>query len=106
MNKQRRKDLGALCDRVIALAQKMAEAGIVEEFQALCEALEALRDEEQDYADNMPEALQSSDKHDAAEQAVSSMQDALDALEPIKDALDEFSEEDIVSKIDDARGME
>ena len=54
--------------------------------------LETLRDEEQDYADNMPEGLQSSEKHDTAENAVSSMDEAIDNLDSVVSSIGEASE--------------
>jgi len=49
--------------------------------------IEALRDEEQEYADNMPESLQSSEKHDTAENAVSSMDEAIDGLDSVIESI-------------------
>jgi len=49
--------------------------------------IEALRDEEQEYADNMPDSLQSSEKHDTAENAVSSMDEAIEGLESAINAI-------------------
>ena len=65
MNKARRK---ALEDLASQLGDILAE-------------LEALRDEEQEYFDNMPESLQGGDKGSDAEQAIDSMNSALDSLE-------------------------
>ena len=64
MNKPRRKAL-----------EKIAET-----LNELYEELESLRDEEQDYMDNMPENLQGSERYEAAENAVGYMDDALDRL--------------------------
>lgn len=65
MNKARRK---ALEDLASQLGDILAE-------------LEALRDEEQEYFDNMPESLQGGDKGSDAEQAIDSMNSAVDSLE-------------------------
>ena len=43
--------------------------------------LETLRDEEQEYYDNMPESLQSGDKGNAAETAISELDDAISNVE-------------------------
>ena len=51
--------------------------------------IETLRDEEQEYVDNMPESLQSSEKHDTAENAVSSMDSAIDGLDDVCSSLGE-----------------
>jgi F0F1-type ATP synthase membrane subunit b/b' len=42
--------------------------------------LETIRDEEQEYIDNMPESLQSSEKHEAGEVAVENMENIIDSL--------------------------
>lgn len=65
MNKARRKAL----DEVIS---KIEEAK---------ELLENLQAEEEEYRDNMPENLQSSERYEAADAAVDNMSSAVDALD-------------------------
>lgn len=65
MNKDRRKQLDVI-SQILANAR---------------EQIEALRDEEQDYYDNMPEGIQSGEKGEAAEAAVSAMDDAISSIE-------------------------
>jgi hypothetical protein len=72
VNKDRRKALSDLVDR-IGLMSGMRD-DIVSE-------LEALKDEEQEYFDNMPESLQGGDKGQLAEQSISSMDDAINELD-------------------------
>jgi len=52
--------------------------------------VENLRDEEQDYLDNMPEALANGDKGDAAQTVVDSLTEVVDyiaqAIEQLEDA--------------------
>ena len=74
MNKQRREALGEI-------------RGKLEDTKS---DIEMLRDEEQEYIDNMPESLQSSERCETAENAVSNMDEAINGLE------------DIISNIDDA----
>ena len=64
MNKQRRKQI----------------ADLDEQISILCAEVEGLRDEEQEYFDNMPESLQMTDKGDAAETAVAALDEAIEAL--------------------------
>lgn len=45
--------------------------------------LEIARDEEQDYFDNMPEAIQAGDKGDRATEVVDALEEAIDTLEGI-----------------------
>ncbi len=76
MNKERRKALEAVQEKITNAQGE----------------LESLRDEEQDYADNMPESLQSSEKHDTAEEAIASMASALDSLSEAANSIDEANQ--------------
>ena len=51
--------------------------------------IELLRDEEQEYIDNMPESLQGGDKASMAENAVSNMDDAINSLDEAVSSIDE-----------------
>ncbi len=73
MNKQRRKEIDNLISDAIRLET----------------SIEDLLDEEQDYFDNMPENLQSSDKAEIAKNAISCLEEA---LSNIQDLLDNLSE--------------
>jgi len=72
MNAARRKQLAA----VLPLIEQMD--ALREEIR---EALENVRDEEQEYFDNMPESLQGGDKGHIAESAISNLENAISALE-------------------------
>jgi hypothetical protein len=76
MNANRRKQL----------AEAIAK---IEEARTL---IEIVRDEEQDAFENMPEGLQSSERGEKMETAVSRMEDSLSELDCIVDALNEASE--------------
>jgi len=65
MNNKRRKSLSILHDKI-------------EEIKT---ELETIRDGEQEYVDNIPESLQSSDKYEAAESAVLDMDDIINSLD-------------------------
>lgn len=86
MNNARRKELSGIADRVRAIADLVSD---------IVGDLEALRDEEQDYFDNMPESLQGSEKGEIAEAAITAMEDALSTLE-------DFDVESIGDSIDEA----
>ena len=73
MNKTRRRDL----------------QNIITKIDILKEELEALRDEEQDYMDNIPENLQGSERYEVAEEAVDNMDNALDAFDEVIDSISE-----------------
>lgn len=79
MNNARRKSLAALAEQIRALA------GQIEDIRS---ELETLRDEEQEYYDNMPESFQGGDKGQAAEAAVSAMEDALGELPDLEEVAD------------------
>lgn len=57
--------------------RRAAIQGISDQLESLCSALEELKDEEQEYIENMPENLRSSERCDTAEQAVSYLEYAL-----------------------------
>ena len=71
MNKARRAQLEAL----------------LPQLEDVKDALELLREEEQDYFDNMPEGLQSSERGEAAENAVSAMDEAIGSLDEAFEAI-------------------
>jgi len=52
-------------------------------------ALEALKDEEQEYYDNLPENLTGGEKASVAENAISMLDDAIDSLETAVTSIDE-----------------
>jgi len=65
-------------------------------FEALSNAkdeLEAIRDDEQDYADNMPENMQSGERYAVAENAISELDDAISNL-------DDLTDEEIIEHLD------
>lgn len=79
MNKTRRNVIWEIRDRL----EQMKD-----EVEDLKEQINTPKDEEQEYADNMPENMQSSDRHEKAETAVSCMDRAMDALYDVMDQLD------------------
>lgn len=72
MNKERRKELEAI-------------AALLSDAKG---RLEAVRDEEQEAFDNMPEGLQQGERGQAMEEAVSTLEDAASALEDIEGNLE------------------
>ncbi len=54
--------------------------------------METLRDEEQDYYDNMPESFQSGEKGDRAQEVIDALDEALDSLDSAADSLDTATE--------------
>lgn len=77
MNNDRRKQIEA------------AKARLAEAMEIISEVrgdLETIRDDEQDYFDNMPESLQGGEKGERAEAAVSALEDVISALEDFEGA--------------------
>ena len=65
MNKQRRKDIQS----------------IMEKLEAIKSELETVRDDEQYYMDSIPENLTGSERYEKAEEAVSNLEGAYDNLD-------------------------
>jgi len=76
MNAERRKQLKKLLDTV-------------EEVKT---TLETLKDEEQDYYDNMPESLQGGEKVDKVQMAIDVMESAGNSLEEVVSYIEEATE--------------
>ncbi|URC17912.1 hypothetical protein SEA_GARDENB_55 [Microbacterium phage GardenB] len=74
MNKQRRKDIEAIISKLADLE------ALKNEVQ---EAIEQVRDEEQEYYDNMPEGLQQSDRGYQAEEAANQLDEAASMLDDL-----------------------
>ena len=71
MNKERRaeiKEILELLDKVTA------------DLEEIQNSIENIKDEEQEYLDNIPENLQGSDKYTKAEEAVENLETAYDSL--------------------------
>lgn len=71
MNKIRRKNLQAIIDRL-------------EDIKA---GLEEITYEEEEYRDNIPENLQSSEKYERADEACDNLNDAADTLNEVIDSI-------------------
>lgn len=72
MNNARRKEIEKLIEEASALEGKLDD---------LKTQIEAIRDEEQDYLDNMPESLQNSQKAEMAQAAIDALESAPEPLE-------------------------
>lgn len=70
---------------------KIRRAAISAQLQIIsgaCEKLEDIKEEEQDYYDNMPESLQQSEKGDAAMEAIDQLDLAIDGCNTATSALE------------------
>lgn len=66
---------------------------VAEKLRQCVSELETLRDEEQDYYDNMPENFQAGEKGSAAEDAVNAIESAKDSAEQAADELDGITQQ-------------
>lgn len=99
MNKQRRKTINNFIDNVGEMRRKAdgiinALTALKEEASRLRESVDDVREEEQEYRDNMPDSMADSERANAADEAISQLEEAISAL----DVIDEFS----IDEIDDA----
>lgn len=83
MNKLRRKEIFEI-QGLLKNAQAL--------FEESMERLETVRDEEQEYLDNMPESLQDGEKGETAQENIDNLESALDSLEPINEEIDDVLE--------------
>ena len=86
MNKDRRNDIARVQDTIMEIAALL---------DGVRDDTEAIRDEEQDYYDNMPESFQQGEKGEVAEAAISALDDALSAL-------NDFDTDSIVAMLEEA----
>lgn len=73
MNKERRKQINALID----------------ELEDILSRIDVIREEENEYYDNMPDSMKDGDKGGAALDAVAALEVAQSAIEDAQTALDE-----------------
>lgn len=86
MNKARRAEL----DKALAETQ-----GLAEQLSSLKETLEQIKDDEQEYYNNMPESLQGGAKGDAAQSVVSALENAIENLGDM---------DEVINYIEEAKG--
>ena len=103
MNKQRRKELYAIQNRLYNISSTDKETVDIKSIQGELEDiksdLECLYYEEEAYMDNIPENLQNSSRYEAAEDACDNLESAVDSID---DAISSDDFEDIVDAIEDA----
>ncbi|MGN0493572.1 MAG: hypothetical protein ACI4F7_07995 [Acutalibacteraceae bacterium] len=100
MNNTRRKKLGEVIDGLDVIQDR-------KDLYAWINTLDNLKDEEQDYYDNIPENLQYSQRAEDSEAAIDNLDEALGLLNEAYDA-EEFDRnssviQEAINKIEDAR---
>lgn len=64
--------------------------GIKVDLGAIKDRIESVRDDEQEYRDNMPENMQNGDKFEAADTAVNTLEEVLGQVESAIDDLEDM----------------
>lgn len=100
MNKSRRKEL-------LEVIKELNKIQDRDDLYSCINTLENIKDDEQDYYDNIPENLQYSQRAEDSEQAIENMDDALYLLNDVYDE-EEFNKDneliqEAIDKIEDAR---
>ena len=85
MNNVRRKQLKNLANR-ISIMNDIQDTSHLQEYYSI---LEDIKNDEEEYYDNMPENLQGSIRGMDSEEAISNMDDALEVLEQAIDEKDQ-----------------
>ena len=98
MNNDRRKQIDKICDQMKELDELRLK--LKELAENIKEDVESVRDDEQEYYDNMPEPLQGGDKGQAAEAAISILDDVINALD---DMSLETEADDLITQLDEAK---
>lgn len=94
MNNNRRKEISKIIEDI-----ESAVSTAKEKLEELQTSIESVRDEEQEYMDNMPENLQGSERYETAEQAVGNLDSAASSIEELIEAIDT---DDLIGYLNDA----
>ena len=100
MNKLRRKELLEIIKDLNMMQDK-------DDLYSIINELDNIKDDEQDYYDNIPENLQNGQRAEDSERAIDNLAEALDLLNEVYDS-DEFDKtnkliQEAIDKIEDAR---
>ena len=82
MNRERRKEIAELITSV---------DGLAEELESVISTLQATRDDENSYYEEIPENLKESERAQASSEAIDCLEEAIDALEDALDGLQDAS---------------
>lgn len=72
--------------------RRKAIQSIMDKLEELMEEIEAIKDEEQEAYDNLPESLQNSERGEAMDSAVYNLEDAAENVQLVIDALESAKE--------------
>ena len=108
MNNERRKAIDLLIKEAEALKARYDEAinllqSIKDDASDLKSDVEGIKDEEQEYMDNMHENLQQGERYCNAEAAVSALDTACEKLDDLATVEVDFDFDDLISSLDEAK---
>ena len=87
MNNKRRKAINEIWNRIETVADSCKA-----DLESIKDELIALKEDEQEYLDNMPESLRDSERAETAEQAIEFMESAEQSLDSSISELDTLKE--------------
>lgn len=100
MNNQRRKSLREVTTAVEAA--RIIAGDLMAKLEEVKEMLESIRDEEQEYLDNIPENLQGSDRYSISESSIESMESAIDSIDNLVESIEDSAFDEINDSIEEA----
>jgi DNA repair exonuclease SbcCD ATPase subunit len=101
MNANRRKAIKLAISHLQGLKERLEK--LSSELQDEKQVLEELRDEEQEYFDNMPEGLKNGEKGENAEASISALDSMCNELDSCETYLDDINSslENAINSVDD-----
>ena len=111
MNAARRKDIAKAIEAIVKIdnrlteIRQLVEAEITNQLDQLQLDAQQIADEEQEYFDNMPEALQGGEKGTQAEEDAGTLTEVAEALDEAKTGLDDLLQQftEVEAQLDAAK---
>lgn len=100
MNSQRRAAIDALLIRLQSTGLHDARAIL----DGIRDDLDAIKSEEEDARDNLPDSLRESEKGEAMDEAIDHLSTAIDAIDAVLDALDLDQLDEAADALNSAKG--
>lgn len=101
MNAIRRKQIAAAIAQVSALS--LIAQDLLGKLADARDAVEQIRDEEQESFDNMPECLQEADRGQQAQAGLDQLDEAFSDLEALHDSIETTDLDDVITKLEEAK---
>ena len=85
MNKQRRKEINAVVNKMYGIQNKLQSAFddtvIYDALSDICSDVQSIYEDEEYYMNNIPENMQSGQRYASAEEACNNLENAIDSIE-------------------------